>query len=163
MVVAAGLCAVLAYGVFAVLSIMLAVVDAQTHRLPNRYVLPGILTGAVLLSAAALLAGDPARLLSTLGGGAACFAVFFVLRMLARGALGGGDVKLAGLIGVHLGFVGWEAVLAGPIVGIVLAGLSALILLAARRAGPRSRIALGPFLLAGAWFAIIGDILGLVG
>lgn len=154
-------CALVAYGAFAVQSVILAVVDARTHRLPDRYVLPGYPIAAVCLSAAALASGTAERLVSTAGGALALFVFHLLLRMLRSAAMGGGDVKLAGVAGAHLGFFGWECVLAGAIAGFVLAGSYALILLAARRARPGTSLAFGPFLLAGAWWAILQALLPL--
>ncbi len=147
--------AVAAYGFFAVQSVLLALIDARTRTLPDRWVLPGYPVAAVLLGAAALLQGEPARLLPTAGGALALFAFYFLLRMLRPGAMGGGDVKLAGVIGAYLGFLGWEAVLFGALAGFLLGGVYAVLLLAMRRASRTAHIAFGPFMLAGAWLAIV--------
>lgn len=152
---AAGASALVAYAVFAALSVVLAVVDARTHRLPNRYVVPGLGVALVLLAAAALLAGDPARLVPTVGGGVALFVFYLLLRMLRPGAMGGGDVKLAGLIGLHLGYLGWDSVLVGAAAGFLLGGLYGVVLLATRRATARTAVPFGPFMLMGAWLAIV--------
>jgi leader peptidase (prepilin peptidase)/N-methyltransferase len=69
--------------------------------------------------------------------------------------MGGGDVKVAGVVGAYLGFFGWDAVLVGALAGFVLGGLYSVILLLSRRAHARTAIAFGPFLLAGAWFALV--------
>lgn len=155
MIIAGIVCAVAAYGYFAALSVVLAVIDARTHRLPDRHVLPGYAVAGVLLTASALLLGEPARLLPTLGGAAALFAFYLMLRLLRPGGMGGGDVKLAGVAGAYLGFLGWESVLVGALAAFLLGGAYALVLLLTRRAGRTTSIAFGPFLLAGAWFAIV--------
>jgi len=144
-----------AYAAFAVLSAVLTVIDLRTHRLPDRLVLPAYPVAAVLLALAAFLRGDPARLLSVAGGAIALFAFYLVLRMLRPGAMGGGDVKLAGLIGAFLGYLGWDAVLGGAIAGFVFGGLFAAVLLLARRANAANRLAFGPWMLLGAWAAIL--------
>ncbi|HMA46261.1 MAG TPA: prepilin peptidase, partial [Frankiaceae bacterium] len=64
--------------------------------------------------------------------------------------MGYGDVKLAGLLGLTLGWLGWGAVLLGLVAGVGCGGLAALGVLALRRAQRRTRIPYGPFLLAGA-------------
>jgi leader peptidase (prepilin peptidase) / N-methyltransferase len=156
-----GVFALIAYAGFAVLSVVLAVVDVRTHRLPDRLVLPAYPAAAVLLSAAALLAGEPGRLLATLGGAIVLFAFYLALGMLRPGAMGGGDVKLAGVTGAFLGFLGWETVFAGALAGFVLGGIFGLALLVLRRARRDTRIAFGPFLLAGAWWAVIVAALAL--
>ena len=101
--------------------------------------------------AAARAGAPPARAaLCALGiGGAA-----LILALLPSG-LGMGDVKLCALIGLWLGPLGWGAALSGVLAGVILAGLSALVLMAARVVGRRQMIAMGPHLIAGAWLAWI--------
>jgi leader peptidase (prepilin peptidase)/N-methyltransferase len=147
-----------AYGAFAVLSVVLAVIDVRTHRLPDRLVLPAYPIGAVLLTASALLRGEPSRLIAVLGGGAALFVFYLGLRMLRPGAMGGGDVKLAGVVGGMLGYLGWDAVLGGALAGFVFGGLFAAVLLVARRARAASAVAFGPWMLLGAWAAIVSAL-----
>ncbi|RKT31128.1 leader peptidase (prepilin peptidase)/N-methyltransferase [Microbacterium sp. AG1240] len=146
---------VTAYGAFAVLSAVLTVIDLRTHRLPDRLVLPAYPVAAVLLTGAAFLRGDPARLLSVAGGAIVLFAFYLLLRMLRPGAMGGGDVKLAGVIGAFLGYLGWDAVLGGAIAGFVFGGLVAAVIVLARRARGANRLAFGPWMLLGAWTAIL--------
>lgn len=149
---------IVAYGGFAVLSVVLAVIDARTHRLPDKLVLPAYPVAAVVLLTAALLRGDPAQLIPVLGGALGLFAFYLALRMLQPGAMGGGDVKLAGLVGAFLGYHGWEAVLGGALAGFICGGLYAAVLLATRRARASSGVAFGPWMLLGAWAAILGAL-----
>lgn len=151
-------CALLAYAAFAVQSAVLAVIDARTHRLPDRWVLPGYAIAGVLLPVAAIAAGAPLRIVGVAGGAAALFVFYLLLRMLRAGAMGGGDVKLAGVAGAHLGFLGWDTVLFGAVAGFVLGGLFGVMLLALRRATRRTAIPFGPFLLTGAWLAILQGV-----
>ena len=82
----------------------------------------------------------------------------YLLLGLARpGQLGGGDIKLAGLVGLVLGWVGWPALLSGAVLGFVLSAVASLVLLAARRVTMRSAISFGPFLLGGALLAILAS------
>ena len=83
------------------------------------------------------------------------FAAYLVLRMLSAGGVGGGDVKLAAVIGLHLGWLGWGSVLVGTLAGFVLGGVFAAGMLLVRRADRRSAIPFGPWMLAGAWVAIV--------
>ena len=149
---------VAAFGLFAVWSVVLAVIDLRTHRLPDRLVLPAYPVVAVLWIVAALLRGDPGRLVSVLGGAVALFAFYLLLRMLRPGAMGGGDVKLAGVIGAFLGYLGWDAVLGGALAGFVFGGLFAVALILALRARAGSGVAFGPWMLLGAWAAIVAAV-----
>jgi leader peptidase (prepilin peptidase) / N-methyltransferase len=152
-------CAVASYAFFAVTGVVLAVIDVRTHRLPDRWVLPGYGVAGVLLPVAATVGGDPGRLLPTVGGALGMFVFYLALRLLRPGAMGGGDVKLSGVVGAHLGFLGWDVVLVGALAGFVLGGLFAVVLLLRERAGARTALAFGPWMLAGAWCAILAAVL----
>lgn len=69
--------------------------------------------------------------------------------------MGGGDVKLAGVLGIALGWVGWSALAVGAVAGFVFGGLYGMLLLATRRAGRRTAVAFGPWMLLGAWTGIV--------
>ncbi|MCC4907643.1 A24 family peptidase [Microbacterium sp. cx-59] len=149
-----------AYAVFAVQSVVLAIIDLRTHRLPNRIVLPGYPVAIVLFGIAALLRPDPWALGRALLAGAILFAFYLLLRMLQRGGMGGGDVKLAGVIGIMLGFAGWDAVVIGLFAGFLGGGLYSAVLLARRRANRRTAVPFGPWMLLGAWVGIAAHLAG---
>ena len=71
------------------------------------------------------------------------------------GQLGGGDVKLAGLAGLVLGWLGWPAIFFGVALAFVLSAVVSLGLLAARRVKLTGSISFGPFLLGGAVLATL--------
>lgn len=85
-------------------------------------------------------------------GGAIGFGLFFVLAVIARGGLGGGDVTLMGFVGLATGF---PVVLVAILTGILLGGIGAGVMLALRRVGRKSAIAYGPYLVLGAAFALL--------
>ncbi len=143
-----------AYLVLAAAAVLLAVVDLQHRLLPNRVVGPALLTGALLLTGAAAAGGRWEDLLRAGLGAVALFAVFLVLALISPRALGMGDVKLAGLLGLHLGWLGWDAVLLGAAAGFVVQAALSLLLLASRRIGLRGELPFGPALLVGAALAI---------
>jgi len=151
---------VLAYVGFAVLSVVLAVVDLRSHRLPNRLVLPAYPVALILLGAAAVAAGDPAAIGRAALGGLLVFAFYLLLRMLQPGGIGGGDVKLAGLVGVLLGFAGWEALAIGVFSGFLCGGIYSMVAITARRADRRTRVAFGPWMLLGAWIGLAVQVFG---
>ncbi|SDH33058.1 prepilin peptidase [Microbacterium pygmaeum] len=153
--------AVLAFLYLAVISVVLWVIDAGTHRLPNRIVLPGYAVGVGLLGIATALGGDPQRLGRALLGMGALFAGYFILRMASPTSIGGGDVKLAGLLGLYLGWLGWSGLVIATAAAFLIGGVHALVLLARRRATRSTRIPFGPAMIGGAWLAIVLSVLPL--
>ncbi len=133
----------------------LGVIDVDCHRLPDRLTLPSYPVGIVLLGAAAVAQRDLAVLGRAVLAAAVVAAVFFLLALLSPRSLGLGDVKLAGLLALHLGYLGWAQVLLGLLAGFGVGAVVAVILLAGRRAGWRSEVAFGPSLLAGALAAVV--------
>lgn len=131
------------------IGIRLIWIDIATHRLPDRIVLP-TLAGAVLLAlAGGLFAGEGARLLASLWGMLLLGGFYALLRLLSREGMGGGDVKLAALIGLVLGWHGWQALLIGAAAAFVLGAVHALGLIALRRATGSTHIAFGPWMIVG--------------
>jgi leader peptidase (prepilin peptidase)/N-methyltransferase len=132
----------------------LAVIDIETHRLPDRLV--GVAAGgAVVLLALAAAAGDhwPAYL-RAVEAAAAVFAVLFAITLAAPRSFGFGDVKLGGVLGAYLGWTGWPAVFYGIFAGFVLGTAVALVLLTTGRATRKTPVPFGPMLVVGA-FAVL--------
>lgn len=142
-----------AFVAFAAVSVWLSIIDVREHRLPNRIVLPMYPIALALIVAAAVATDSWNVLVRSLLAGAAMFAFYYLLHRVG-GGMGAGDVKLAGVVGLALGFLGWAEVMIGLASAFLLGGLAALMLIALRRADRRTRIPFGPFLLAGAWVAI---------
>ncbi|SCE87366.1 leader peptidase (prepilin peptidase) / N-methyltransferase [Micromonospora coriariae] len=135
--------------------LVLAVVDLACLRLPDSLVLATALLALGGLSGAALLADDPGRLLGALAGAAVAGAAHVLLALLPGSRLGFGDVKLAAVLGLPLGWLGRDALLAGLLLPHLLHGGLVLGLLAARRVRRDTLLPLGPALLAGAWLAVL--------
>lgn len=143
-----------AFLVLAGVGVLLAVIDLRHRLLPNRVVLPSIGAGTALLLLPAVLDGAGPALLRAVLGGAALFAVFLVLALIAPGGMGMGDVKLAALVGLHLAWLGWGALVLGAAAGFVVQAVLALVLLAFRRIGLRGELPFGPAMLLGAGLVI---------
>ncbi|MBG6182830.1 leader peptidase (prepilin peptidase)/N-methyltransferase [Arthrobacter sp. CAN_A214] len=139
---------------FVAMGVRLSIIDARTHRLPNRMVLPCYPIAAVLLAGAALMAGEPHRVVSMAGGAAVLWVAYLALHLVPSAGLGFGDVKLGGLLGLYLGFGGWQLVVAGAAAGFVLGGLWSLLLVSGKRAGWHASVPFGPFLIGGAAIAL---------
>jgi len=140
----------------AAITIALALIDLDTHTLPNRIVLPAYPIGVLLLVVATIASGDWGDLLRASIGSAALFAFYLVLVLVYPGGMGLGDVKLAGVLGLFLGYLGWPALIIGAFAAFVLGGLYAIVLLVTRRVARTGGIPFGPWMLAGAWVGILG-------
>jgi leader peptidase (prepilin peptidase)/N-methyltransferase len=136
------------------ISIALTMIDLELKRLPNAIVLPSYPIAAALLTAPALAEGEPGRLLHAAIGGAALYAFYFVLMVINPRGMGFGDVKLAGVLGFYLGWFGWEYAVVGAFLGFLAGGVVGLILMALGRAGRKSQIPFGPYMMIGAWLAL---------
>ena len=82
------------------------------------------------------------------------FAAYYLLAIVVAGALGFGDVKLAGVLGLVLGWIGWQAVIAGALLGFLYGGVFSIVLLLSRKATSKTKIAFGPFMMLGALTAV---------
>ncbi|MEV6299582.1 prepilin peptidase [Actinoplanes sp. NPDC051861] len=140
-----------AYLYLAAVAIALALIDLDVMRLPDKIVLPSYGVAAALLLPVSLAEGD---LAAPLRGLAAAAVLYVLYRVLGTWGMGGGDVKLAPLLGFYLGWLGWSAVAIGAFAGFLLGGLAGGLLLALRVAGRKSRIPFGPYMLAGAFLAV---------
>lgn len=148
---------ILAYAYLAVVGVVLAVIDARTHRLPNRIVLPAYPVLAVLFVSACVLGAPWSSLPRAVAGGALLFGFYWVLWRFG-GGVGGGDVKLAGVLGAAAGWAGWQALAIGALAGFVLGGVFGLGLLMLRRANRTTAVPFGPFMIAGAWIGIVAAV-----
>lgn len=147
-----------AFLVLAAAGAALVVIDLDVRRLPDRITLPAYPVLAVLLVAASLAGGGPDAVpgLVRAGVGALGSAAFYALLAVLPGSqLGFGDVKLAGLLGLALGWLSWPALVIGVVLGFVAAAVPLLVLMVAGRAGWRTRIPFGPAMLAGALAAVL--------
>ncbi|MET9966648.1 A24 family peptidase [Streptomyces sp. NPDC006356] len=135
--------------------VLLTAVDFRVRRLPNPLTLT--LAGATpaLLGLVALVpehAGDwPTALWATLALGAG----YYVLYLVNPGGMGFGDVKLALGVGAALGWYGWPTVMLGTFAGFLFGALYGWALVLLRRAGRKTAIPFGPFLLGGAFVGLL--------
>jgi len=151
----AGTPEVAAFCVLGAVGIALAAIDLRVQRLPDRLTLPAYPAVLVLLAAAALLGHHGWPLTRAVLGGFALGGAYLLLALIRPGGIGGGDIKVAGLAGLALGWLSWRAVIDGAALGFVLAGMAGLVLLAAKRVTLRSHISFGPFLIGGALLAML--------
>ncbi|HWC22240.1 MAG TPA: A24 family peptidase [Flexivirga sp.] len=133
--------------------VALAFIDLDVHRLPDAIQLPGYPILLLLLVIGATASGDWSALVRAVIAGVVLFAFYFLLLLLPSG-FGFGDVKLAGLLGMLLGWLGWTEVVRATFATFLIGGLVAAALMVSRRTDRRGEFAYGPSMLAGAVVAI---------
>ncbi|MFI2316356.1 peptidase [Streptomyces sp. CB00072] len=138
-------------------AVLLAAVDRRVHRLPDPLTLPLAAAVVLLLGGAALLPGHAGSWTSGLLGGLALGGFYFLLFLINPNGMGFGDVKLALALGMALGWYGWTVLFVGGFAGFLFGALYGLALVLLRRAGRRTGIPFGPFMLGG---ALTGLLLG---
>lgn len=130
---------------------LLSAVDLSTHRLPNRMLYPLAGAGAVLVVAVALARRQPLELAWAAAGLALGFAPFYAVWFVApAGAIGFGDVRLMGLVGMHLGVVSPLLVLLAGIVGALAGLVAGLVGMVRAGRSHREPFPFGPWLAVGA-------------
>ena len=140
--------------VLCVVGTALAVIDWRTRLLPTRLVAPTYLVVGALVLLAAALERDGADLLRSAIGWVAAGGVFWLMWLVYPKGMGYGDVRLAGVLGMALGYLGWGELLVGVysgfLLGAVVGTLLSLVRLVDRKAYP-----FGPFMLLGAWVGVL--------
>ncbi|WP_369217816.1 prepilin peptidase, partial [Streptomyces flavofungini] len=135
--------------------VLLAIVDFTVHRLPDVLTLPLAGAALVLLGAASALPETGGSWFGALYGALALAGAYFVLFLISPNGMGFGDVKLALCLGAVLGWYGWGVLLLGAFAGFLLASLYGVALVIARRAGRKTAIPFGPFLIGGAFVGLL--------
>jgi leader peptidase (prepilin peptidase) / N-methyltransferase len=148
-----------AYLWFAGVTITLVLTDIDHKLIPNRILYPGIIVGAVLLVGGALISGDSRSAVRALLAGGAYFGALLVIALVApAGGFGFGDVKLAVLLGLFTGYLGWGHVSVAFFFAFLLGGVLSILLLLTGLKGRKDAIPFGPYLVLGAYVAIVaGD------
>ncbi|WOQ70430.1 prepilin peptidase [Microbacterium limosum] len=144
-----------AYLWFAAASVVLTLTDLDRQLLPRAIVLPSAVAVLALFTSAWFAGAPVENLLRALAGGVILYVIYALLRVIRPDGMGGGDVRLAGLVGVCLGWIGWGALAVGGFAAFALGGVVGLALVAIKRAGRRTAIPFGPWMLAGAWVGIV--------
>ena len=133
---------------------MLGAVDLASHRLPDVVTFPAYGVCAAALVADAAVRGTWPAVLRAVLAAAVAFSGAALAALVSPEGLGFGDVKLLGLLGLVLGWVGWGVLLAGVFAGLLTGALVSVALLTTRRAGWRTAVPFGPPLLVGALVAL---------
>jgi leader peptidase (prepilin peptidase) / N-methyltransferase len=139
-----------------VVGVVLTYVDWRTRLLPTRLIAPSYAVVAALAVLASALSGDWGALLRAALGWALAGGLFFLLWFVYPKGMGYGDVRLSGVLGIALGWLGWAELVVGVYAGFVLGALGGGVL-ALLRVVDRKRYPFGPFMLVG---AVVGVLAG---
>jgi leader peptidase (prepilin peptidase) / N-methyltransferase len=97
-----------------------AVTDLRTMLIPKRVVWVGFGVGVALIAAVAISRGNPGELTTALVGAGAYFGFLFVMHVISPGGMGFGDVRLALVLGLYLGWIDIRLPLFGLLIGNVV-------------------------------------------
>lgn len=126
--------------------LVVAYIDLKQRRIPNALIYPAL--GVMLLFHLLVRLQSP---LATLLGGGLAFLMFALAAWLRPGDLGGGDIKLATLLGITFGF---PVVLWALLVGVGSGAVVAVVMIIGGGRGRKTHIPYGPFLCLGAIIAL---------
>lgn len=140
---------------FAWLSIVVAFIDFDFHKILNVIIYPSIVVTLLLLVIASWGTGSWPDLGRAAIAGVVLSLFYLLLGFLWSGGMGMGDVKLAVLIGLNLGWLGWQQVIVGGFAAFIIGGAISVILLATKRVTTHGGIPFGPSMVIGAWIGIL--------
>jgi leader peptidase (prepilin peptidase)/N-methyltransferase len=143
-----------AYLYLAAIGVALMVIDFDVRLLPDSIILPSYVVSVLLLMPAGAVDSDWWRAERGLIGMVGLLVLYFALALSYPNGLGFGDVKLAGLVGLYLGWLSWNALLIGAFGAFVLAVLGRTAAIATRRADRYVTVPVGPCLIAAAALSV---------
>ena len=145
-----------AFGLMIAMCIEQSIIDYTTHRLPRGVTFRAAIVGGPLLALAAINHDDNGRIGVMFASFIVTLVLFAALAAVSKGSIGGGDVRLAPVLAMFLGWLGASHAYIGLGIGFILGGVVATGMLVTRRANTSTRIAFGPFLCVGAVIAAFG-------
>lgn len=137
--------------VLATVGVVLALIDLRTTWLPRRLTRSGWLVMLLAVVLTAGLAGDSWVLVRGIAGGVAAGALYAIVWAVSRGGFGFGDVRFAVLVGAPAGTVSATLWVWALLLGTLVGGLIAVVLLLRRR---RGAFPYAPAMLLGCYLAL---------
>ncbi len=143
--------------VFFAALLAVSVIDLEHFIVPKKVVYPALLVSVPVLVLSAAVGDDWASLRDAAVGGLLGWGALFLVHLVSPEGMGFGDVRLAGLIGVHLGWLSVGHVLVGLFLAFLAAATVGIALIVARLRTRKDRVPFGPFLALG---AVAGVLVG---
>ncbi len=143
-----------AYLVFFVCLVSISVIDSQRQIIPNYIVYPTIFASVPLLALAALIQGEWDRFGQAMLGATLAWLALFLIHLISPGGMGFGDVRLAFVLGLFLGWISLSHVVTGLFLGVVIISVVGVVLAILRLRSLQEHIAFGPFLAVGSTLAV---------
>jgi len=132
-----------------------SLIDISTHRLTRSVTMRAAFIGGPLLSIAAIANNHPGKIGVMVLSFTATLLMFMTLSLASRRGIGAGDVRLAAVLAMFLGYLGATDVFQGLALGFIIGGVVALLLLISRKATRNTRIAFGPYICIGAMAVVL--------
>ena len=136
-----------------------SLIDITTHRLTRSVTMRAAFIGGPLLSIAAIANNQSGKIGVMALSFTATLLTFVTLSLASKRGIGAGDVRLAAVLAMFLGYLGAQYVFQGLALGFIIGGVVALLLFITRKANRNTRIAFGPYLAAGAVVTVISQSL----
>ncbi|MGO2805514.1 MAG: prepilin peptidase [Glutamicibacter arilaitensis] len=135
--------------------VLLAKQDMATHRLPNRLVASWLAASLAVIALLGIFRSDLHGVLMGLLGLLLLGGGYLLLTLASGGAMGMGDVKLAGVLGLNLGYYSLPSLFFATLLAFVLATLWVIGGVVARKLTLKSAVPFGPFMLIGSFIALL--------
>jgi leader peptidase (prepilin peptidase)/N-methyltransferase len=143
-----------AYLYLAAIGVTVAVMEFDVRRLPDSIILPSYVLSLLMLMPAGAVDADWRTAERALAGMLALVALFFALALAYPNGGGFGDVKLAGLLGIYLGWLSWTALFIAAIGSLFIAAAGGTAAIAVKHASRSVAVPLAPCLVAAAVLAL---------
>ncbi|HEY2993195.1 MAG TPA: prepilin peptidase [Methylomirabilota bacterium] len=126
--------------------VAITMIDLERHIIPDVISLPGTLAGVLANLATGRVSWKESVIGVVVGGGVFLTIALVGSWLAGQDAMGGGDIKLAAMLGA---FLGWKVLLFSLFVSALGGGILAAALMGSGLRGRKDPLPFGPFLAAG--------------
>lgn len=146
--------ALLPWGFLIPIGLALAIVDWRTRLLPTFVIAPSYAAMVALVAVAGLLDHSRHHLVGAVLGWVVMGGFYLLMWLVYPKGMGYGDVRLSGLLGLGLGYLGWSQLLVGAYGGLLVGALGGLALSSLGVVDKR-HVPFGPFMVLGALLGVL--------